>query len=883
MPDETPPLTRSRSDETEAITDQLGRRNLLAAPRLMPGDVLGRRFTIVQFLARGGMGEVYEASDSHLQNKHCALKILRGEIAIDPHVRQRFEREVLLAREVTHPNVCPTFDMFREDAPPGPLLFLTMRLVRGEPLSTRLQRAGPFQPESALPLVRQMAAGLDAAHRAGVIHRDFKPGNVMLEGRDEETRVLITDFGLSREYESDHTLANPGEISGTIGYIAPELLQGSTATPAADVYALGVVVHEMLTGRRPVVKPGSNRFLPPSHFVESLPRFWDRMVLGCIEPDPLKRFQSAGEALAALESRSGSTRTARASAASSPRRKIGIASTAAVMLAAALWFGAPRLDSILHPLPQKRFVALMEWPPPASPQYIPLLKNVLAATGNRLARAEASSKDLLIISPGDVTGQAPPRKPADVMTALGANLVLTASVQPLGNGVALSLRVLDPATQAVLREKKLSASPTELSALPERAARASAKLLDVTIPASGRQEGDELAGVPPPAYLLFTSAEDLMSQPNDAGLDQAIEKYQKALDLAPHFALAYAKLAMAYVRKFLKSKDAAVLNLAQRNAQLAMQHDPDSAQSLLSQALVDVNSGRAQEAIGELGKALQINPGNPQIALAKARALRDLNRRAEEEDLYHTIIAERPNFWPAYNELGLILYRHGSYQKAAEAFAEGAAIAPKVALLPANVGAMELLLGHKKEAQDAFLQSLKRGPNEIADQNLGSIAFSAGDYRRALEYYTKASELRPERDSTWRNIADCYAMMGDRQREKENYQKAADRISDSLRLNPNPASNWMTLAFYQAKLGLFPQARNSLKESDSRGAGDMQSQFKKAQVLAVLGNKDEALRLVLDCIQKGLSPEEVDLALDLKAIRNDAKYKSLVAQTRPKH
>jgi serine/threonine-protein kinase len=144
---------------------------------------------------------------------------------------------------------------------PPALLFLTMR-------------AGPFPSESALPLVRQMAAGLDAAHRAGVVHRDFKPGNVMLEGRDEETRVLITDFGLSREYESDYTLANPGEIWGTIGYIAPELLQGSMATPAAYVYALGVVVHEMLAGRRPIVKPGSSRFLPPSHFVQSLPRFW---------------------------------------------------------------------------------------------------------------------------------------------------------------------------------------------------------------------------------------------------------------------------------------------------------------------------------------------------------------------------------------------------------------------------------------------------------------------------------------------------------------------------------------------------------------------------------------------------------------------------------
>jgi tetratricopeptide (TPR) repeat protein len=167
-------------------------------------------------------------------------------------------------------------------------------------------------------------------------------------------------------------------------------------------------------------------------------------------------------------------------------------------------------------------------------------------------------------------------------------------------------------------------------------------------------------------------------------------------------------------------------------------------------------------------------------------------------------------------------------------------------------------------------------------QNLGAIAFAAGNYRKALDYYTKARDLRPGRDSTWRNIADCYAMLGDTERQNESYRKATEMVSDALRLNPNPGSSWMNLAFYQAKLGLVDNAEVSLQQAKSHGAGDMQSQFKHAQVLALLGKKEEALRQVLDCMSKGLSPAEVDLALDLKEVRKDPRYKRQLALVRAK-
>jgi serine/threonine protein kinase len=188
-----------------------------------------------------------------------------------------------------------TYGLFRIETSYGELLFLTMKLLRGEPLSARLSRLGAVPAENALAIAVQMAAALDAAHQSGVIHRDFKPGNVMLELSAPIPHVYITDFALSRAFEADGTLAQTGRISGTLGYIAPELLQGRIAGPASDVYAFGVVLHEMLTGEKPKNKPGQAEFLRPSSLKPGLSRAWDRVILGCLAYDPARRFQSAAK------------------------------------------------------------------------------------------------------------------------------------------------------------------------------------------------------------------------------------------------------------------------------------------------------------------------------------------------------------------------------------------------------------------------------------------------------------------------------------------------------------------------------------------------------------------------------------------------------------
>jgi len=261
------------------------------------------------------MGEVYEAEDRELR-EHVALKTILPEIASDERAIARFKREIQLARKVTHPNVCRIFDLFHhQEGPRGELTFLSMELLAGETLAHRLRRVGRMTPAEALPIITQMTAALDAAHQAQIIHRDFKSANVMLVPGAREAgpaRAVVTDFGLARssavEDSSASALSGAGML-GTPAYMSPEQVKGEKVTAAADLYALGVVMYEMITGQRPFVgdTPLSTAIRrlqesPPSPRaqVPDLDRRWEAAILRCLEREPGARFAAAGDVAKAL-------------------------------------------------------------------------------------------------------------------------------------------------------------------------------------------------------------------------------------------------------------------------------------------------------------------------------------------------------------------------------------------------------------------------------------------------------------------------------------------------------------------------------------------------------------------------------------------------------
>jgi tRNA A-37 threonylcarbamoyl transferase component Bud32 len=250
-----------------------------ARATFLPGTVVGGRYRIVALVGQGGMGEVYRADDLKI-GQAVALKFLPADLERHPDLLQRLFGEVRIARQVSHPNVCRVYDVGDSEGHH----FITMEYVDGEDLSALLRRIGRLPQEKAIDLARQIAAGLAAAHVQGIVHRDLKPANVLVDGRG---RARITDFGLAVVAE---TVRGKEARSGTPGYMAPEQAEGSTITPRTDVYALGLLTYEMITGRRP--SPG----MRPS----SLDPTIEALILRCLESDPEKRPASAMEFLLAL-------------------------------------------------------------------------------------------------------------------------------------------------------------------------------------------------------------------------------------------------------------------------------------------------------------------------------------------------------------------------------------------------------------------------------------------------------------------------------------------------------------------------------------------------------------------------------------------------------
>ena len=286
-------------------------RAAASQPTFAPGDLLVNRFRILRFIAKGGMGEVYEAEDLELQGDRVAIKTVLPSIANNPEAIAQFKREIQLARKVTHPNVCRIFDLVYDQRPSGAIAFLTMELLEGETVSSLIEKSGTVPLDQALELGRQMAEGLHAAHRAGVIHQDFKSGNVMIvPAKDGEgKRAVITDFGLAHNVRDAER--ESGNSIGTPAYMAPEQIEGKAVSPATDVYALGVVLYELLTGHWPYTartpeelqrKKLNEAPVLPSKYAPEIPPRVERGIVRCLARAPEARFQSTLEVMDALES-----------------------------------------------------------------------------------------------------------------------------------------------------------------------------------------------------------------------------------------------------------------------------------------------------------------------------------------------------------------------------------------------------------------------------------------------------------------------------------------------------------------------------------------------------------------------------------------------------
>jgi tetratricopeptide (TPR) repeat protein len=747
-----------------------------------------------------------------------------------------------------------------------------MKLLPGTTLGARLREGGVIPADEALAILRQMAAGVAAIHAAGIVHRDIKSNNVMIDGQGRELRLWITDFGLARTKDLEVTASGREGIAGTPAYMAPELFAGAAPSQATDLFAFGVLMHEVFTGKKPTAALDGSPMLVHSRLSASgLPAYCVQLVKGCLDADPKRRCQAFEEALVLLnlEHRMETLWT---------RRRFAATAAAAVCaLAGGAWWKHDEVENLLHPLPRKRFVALLSWPKTSDAQVAPMLTGVLNAIKGELARVEAYDRDLFVISPDEVeTDLRNAVYLKQICDPLGANLALAASGATVASHFQLRLRLLNPSTGQTLREKKITCALTDAIALPHKAVQASALLLNLEryLHANERTEPETQSAA---AFTAFQTAETLRGQPNDSGLEGSIERYKEAVDLDPHYAIAHARLAIAYNHLYGNRHDAGVLDLARANAQVALTLDPGLVDSHLAQAFVLQQTGDEQGALKEIAQALALDASNPTTLISQADIYTRLNRWKDAEDTFHRLLAERPNFWVIYNQLGYTLDRQGKYKEAIRAFRDATVAAPKSSMAYGNLGGEYLQVGEFANATESLRKSMALAPNDLAAANLSLSLRYQGKYEEALSFALQAVELNPSEPANWLELGDCYSGLHNRQNDARNaYLRAADETERHLQTDASNGPNWMALALYQVKSGSVEGAPSLIRKAESLGAGDLESQLFKARILEVTGKRDLALATLAACFGKGATDLQVAQFPDMQSIRRDSRYRQIL-------
>jgi tetratricopeptide (TPR) repeat protein/predicted Ser/Thr protein kinase/TolB-like protein len=521
-----------------------------SGPSTLPeGFEIGRRYRVVKLLGRGGMGAVYKCHDEELQ-REVALKIIRPEIASDTGIIERFKREIQLSSRVTHKNVLRVYDLGEADG----VRFLTMQFVEGEDLAGLLRRTGPLPVTRLFHVFRQICEGLAAAHEEGVVHRDLKPQNVLL---DAEDHVWLTDFGLAKSLGGS-AMTELGAVMGTPSYMSPEQVRGQAVDKRSDIYSLGIVFYEMATGRTPfgggsmyevMMRRLSTPPRPVTELNPAVPPYLAKVLARCLEVDPRSRFQSVGEILTDLDAAVFLT-TVRYEV--HRRRRL----LAALGLALALALSAAGVSWLVKRKPapsrapeQARSVLIADFEnrtgDPVFDGTLETAFNIALEDASFITsyRRDSARKVAAQLQPG-TTGL--PENVARLVAAReGVGVVTSGSVAVEGAGYKVTVRAVDAMTGKPILSAGATADGKKevLGVVGKLASKVRGALGDT------KSESERLAAAETfTAGSLEASHEYAVAQDfQSAGrFDEAVAHYQKAVELDPDMGRAYSGLAAIY-------------------------------------------------------------------------------------------------------------------------------------------------------------------------------------------------------------------------------------------------------------------------------------------------------------------------------------------------
>ena len=776
----SPPVVSDHSRSTE-----LGGGSFAEAPRprrgprtVEAGLGLGERYHIVRQLGEGGMGEVYLARDKEL-DRDVALKVIRIDLASNPAILERFKREIQLSSNITHKNILRVYDLGEANG----VKFLTMQFVQGRDLSAVMRREAPLSVPRVVEIFRQICEGLQAAHEQGVIHRDLKPQNIMIDDREH---VLITDFGLAKSLNYG-TLTEAGKVIGTPHYMSPEQVKGVELDQRSDIYSLGIILYEMLTGTLPFTGASAWEVMiqrtqktprPASDHNPKIPPYLIKILERCLQPDPNLRYASTAEILRDLDTQTfHSTLNYQVRRRGKTAKAIGVLALVAFLAAGIVaWrhFAVSKqrateaahapVSVLVADIDNKTGDAVFD----GTLEPIVTLAMEGASFVTSYSRGQAR-KVAAQIQPQSSTLDE--RLARLVAVREGLSVVISGAITR-GSSYDLTLHALDGATGKDIGESKVSAETKEqVLAAVGRAAADLRKALGDTTPVSTQMAAAEtFTAASLDAAHEYAMGQDLFLS---GKFEDAANHYEQAVKLDPNLGRAYAGLGAAY-NNMGRATD------AEAQYKLAMSHidrmtDREKYRTRATYYLVTHNNPRAIEELSQLVKLYPADvSGLNNLALAyfyqrdMARALEASQRpialyprnvvARNNAALYamyagnfdqakqqaQAVLQINPKYEKAYLAIALSQLAQGdasgakaTYQKLAQVSSRGDSIASM------GIADIQQYEGRLKEAaatlQPAVTRDRAEKRNDAANEKLATVALASGSLSTAEDAAKSAS------------------------------------------------------------------------------------------------------------------------------------------------